>query len=1368
MKQKKLFLILALLCAVVQGAWAQASWEEVYTMTNTTAADWTPLNAGSTTGRTLGASGTTTYLYANGNLSFTNSTAGGSGLTILGTVYLYVPEGVTVTCTGADANGQTGAGAGIELAEGNSLFLLGKGTLNAMGGNAANGSNGTNGGNAGWDKSNYWSGTGGTGGNGGGGAGAGIGTRGGQGGQGGAGADRVVSNWKTADGRSGEGGQAGAAGALMGHLDVAQSSFHLTATGGAAASQSGSAGDAGRRVLYDGDLYNWSAAGGGGGGGGGFGGAATGIGTGGPGGGGGGGGASSNLDWASKGYYVVKAPGGKGGQNADETWAEAGAESIVNYIAIFSGDVEMNVDYHSWDYKEYDYDDYISTKAVGAGGSGGAAGTASRSPILDGTGTELDPYLISSKADWVLFALNISNGNSYSGQHVKLTSDIDVITMAGTTDHPFQGIFDGGGHTLTFNKSNWEENFVAPFRYVGSCTIRNLHTAGSIGTSQQFAAGIISYVCTQTAAVTIENCRSSVVLSSSLDYNSANGGLIGATARDCVVKITGCVFYGSFENAVSDNNGGFVGWTNEGTRLTIENSLFAPSNLSTQLDGCHTWARGTGAVTLNNCYYTQAYGPALGTYCISTNDTPSQLGSLVHDYGMVKAYANGIFYDGQSYMAPAILTGRGTAWDPYPISSTYEWDSFVHYVNGGNTYSGQYLQLVKDISVSTMVSAPFSGTFLGNGYTITANITDTSNGGTALFHNINGATIKNLTVAGTITGGIHAAAIVGEAYGTGNLIEGCVATATVSGGSHIGGILGHGNDSEITISGCVFSGTLSGGGTAKGVFFGWGNNGGTKVVANCLYLMADGQDTRGLDLVRRHEGTVSVTNCYKSTTVGSNAKQCFAFTTAPANLGHLVQNCGRVKAYTNGILYDDTYYVALSTITLADNAANSTAISNANGYFADVALQDRKLYRDESWNTLCLPFNLDNLAGTPLQGAIVKTLESTDFTDGTLTMNFTEDVTAIEAGKPYIVKWKKNIVDISKLSADYTAQDCDVLTGTLSSWPGVNEYRISVAAGATVTLQDVAIKSGGSHRHMRAGINCLGDATIILKGTNTMKGFYLGYPGIHVPSGSTLTIKGSGSLTASGRGDAAGIGGGTEIPCGNIVIEGGTINAYGGFGAAGIGGGRYATCGDITITDGVTKVYAERGAYVGAIGRGDESTCGTVTIGGEVKNITASTYTYTGTGSGSVDVAVPNLVNPVFKSVINSDAPANIETDYVDFVGTYSPVSIYTDEKTNLYLGADNKLYYPTATDFQVNAFRGYFQLKGLTASESSNSNQASVRAFKLNFGDDEATGIISIHDSGFMVNGSDMWYTLDGRKLQGKPTQRGIYINNGKKVAIK
>ena len=376
MRTKQLFLILALLCTIVQGAWAQASWDEVYAMTNTTSANWTALPEGTTAGATIGTAGATTYYYASKHIYYGNHTPGGSALTILGTVYIYVPYSFAVICTGASADGQTGAGAGIELTSGNSLFLLGQGEVSATGGNAAGGGNGTNGSDAGWDNSNYWSGTGGAGGHGGGGAGAGIGTRGGQGGSGGAGAASVVSAYSTAGGGSGSAGQAGATAGAMGELYVAQSFGNLTATGGAAASQSGSAGGAGKGALYDG-ASNYSAAGGGGGGGGGFGGAATGIGTGGPGGGGGGGGASSNLDWASSGYYVVKAPGGKGGQNADGTWAVAGAEGIMNHNGLKHGQVVPNGS--GWGDDQYNYDSYNSTQAVGTGGSGGAIGAASTS-----------------------------------------------------------------------------------------------------------------------------------------------------------------------------------------------------------------------------------------------------------------------------------------------------------------------------------------------------------------------------------------------------------------------------------------------------------------------------------------------------------------------------------------------------------------------------------------------------------------------------------------------------------------------------------------------------------------------------------------------------------------------------------------------------------------------------------------------------------------------------------------------------------------------------------------------------------------------------------------------------------------------------
>jgi hypothetical protein len=147
------------------------------------------------------------------------------------------------------------------------------------------------------------------------------------------------------------------------------------------------------------------------------------------------------------------------------------------------------------------------------------------------------------------------------------------------------------------------------------------------------------------------------------------------------------------------------------------------------------------------------------------------------------------------------------------------------------------------------------------------------------------------------------------------------------------------------------------------------------------------------------------------------------------------------------------------------------------------------------------------------------------------------------------------------------------------------------------------------------------------------------------------------------------------------------------------------------------------------------------------------------------------ITNPVFTGVtVTNDNPADHATTstdgYVTFVGTYGPAAIYADPAVNLYLGAANKLYWPTATDFELKPFRAYFQLNnGLTAGTPS--SPKAVRAFSLNFGDDEATGIITTNFTN-STNSSNEWYTLDGRKLDGQPTQRGIYINNGKKTIIK
>ncbi len=261
--------------------------------------------------------------------------------------------------------------------------------------------------------------------------------------------------------------------------------------------------------------------------------------------------------------------------------------------------------------------------------------------------------------------------------------------------------------------------------------------------------------------------------------------------------------------------------------------------------------------------------------------------------------------------------------------------------------------------------------------------------------------------------------------------------------------------------------------------------------------------------------------------------------------------------YTFADNYDILNVPATVDITLIDNADNSETISGKYNCPVNATLTGRTLYKDGSWNTLCLPFDL-TIAGSPLAGATVKTLESSDYNseNGTLTLNFTTDnLTTLSAGTPYLVKWE----------------------------------------------------------------------------------------------------------------------------------------------------------------------------------------------------------------SGE------DLVNPVFSGVtVSTIGGGHADTHYVDFVGSFSPVALTAKDKTVLYLGENNTLYYPSA-DVTVNACRAVFRLhNGITAGYL----PTQARAFVLNFGEDEATGIVDAEaDSSLFTLHSSLkegWYDMQGRRLSGKPTARGIYINNGKKVVIK
>ena len=233
----------------------------------------------------------------------------------------------------------------------------------------------------------------------------------------------------------------------------------------------------------------------------------------------------------------------------------------------------------------------------------------------------------------------------------------------------------------------------------------------------------------------------------------------------------------------------------------------------------------------------------------------------------------------------------------------------------------------------------------------------------------------------------------------------------------------------------------------------------------------------------------------------------------------------------------------------------------------------------------------------------------------TYTKTMNNSASAIEKGVYYETPLEMGAgvdckVDLASLSIEdggtYTVKDYDVLTGTLNK-----NVKISIPDGATVVLNNATINGTNDVSYAWAGLTCEGNATIILKGTNSVKGFYNAHPGIRVPDQSTLTIQGSNydELEASSNGYGAGIGGGNKLDSGNIVIEGGKITATGGAVAAGIGGGGNADCGNITITGGI--IDATGGAGAVGIGSGsstdNSSKCGNITIANTVSKVTAKT-----------------------------------------------------------------------------------------------------------------------------------------------------------------
>ena len=628
-------------------------------------------------------------------------------------------------------------------------------------------------------------------------------------------------------------------------------------------------------------------------------------------------------------------------------------------------------------------------------------------------------------------------------------------------------------------------------------------------------------------------------------------------------------------------------------------------------------------------------------------------------------------------------------------------------------------------------------------------------------------------------------------------IQGGVITAT--GGKYAAGIGSNHNNScgNINITGGTIDAT--GGQDAAGIGSGWGGT--------------NQGDFSSCGMISITSGVTSVT-----ATKGAGAPNSIGAGTGNSTCGSVA-----IGSKTGAKSWSPYNYVPLG------NAANnSSKISDFENEACDVTLKDRTLYKDGAWNTLCLPFSISDFSGTPLEGATVTTLESASFdsTNGELTLNFSNPVTTLAAGTPYLIKW----VEDEDADADFvirSAGDWNTFAQNVNN--GTEDYSgkiVALAADITVssmvgsnTVRSFKGTFNGNGHTLRydnsestqynapfryvngatiSNLHITGNRTEDISGTSVhyssgLVAYAIGTNTIN-NCWSSLDINYSGITYGGFVADIEG--NNSTITLNNCLFDGMCYGAdskekseaetLGGFvgengGMAKLnncvfrplyiyfqyGFGHYATFsfGNAFINN---CYYSEKvpnspvqGTAIG--GMTNEELLAALGDGWEIKNNKVV--------PGIMKFEKPNIENPMFTNVtITTTTPTDITPNgsgsdgSVTFKGTFNPVAIGADgDNTKLYLGDNNKLYWPSGAK-SINSFRAYFQLNGITAGSPSISG---VREFVLNFDGGEQTGITTTNYTD-TTNSDDAWYDLSGRKLSGKPTTKGLYINNGKKVVIK
>ena len=479
-------------------------------------------------------------------------------------------------------------------------------------------------------------------------------------------------------------------------------------------------------------------------------------------------------------------------------------------------------------------------------------------------------------------------------------------------------------------------------------------------------------------------------------------------------------------------------------------------------------------------------------------------------------------------------------------------------------------------------------------------------------------------------------------------------------------------------------------------------------------------------------------------------------------------------------------------LTLLDEYEyNSSRIKDANGQTRNVIFSGRTIYSDGDWNTLCLPFSMSEsqIASSPLAGYTIKALNGTQSNldgNGKLTLSFNTAPT-IEAGRPYIVKWP-----VGFTINDNT--DWDTFVGNVAS--GITyegqlvklNADVSISAGEMVGTAYFPFKGifdGGGHtitcninytdHEGAAPFHNIYNATIMnvkVAGSITGINHCAGLVGNTSGTNSIRNCRVAANVTCSGThcGGVLGHGGTSTTSILNCVYSGtisstttthvGIIYGWLDDGYTGnitncLAAGTYNATGTIDMlagngTVGVNNCYKTTNV-------GTQGTYTTASAAEIANSLGSDNWTTESSNVIPKMNANNNLVNPTFNGVTISDATNDTNFTGGTFKGNYDLLGINAGNRDHILLFASqNKIGYAN-TNRTLNAFRAYIYIP----------EPAAVRSFAMDFGDNGTLGIQQIVNSK-SSNSKSEWYSLDGRQLQGKPAQKGVYITKGRKIFIK